>query len=140
MYTVIHIQSITMCPHGYHHSGSMAIIHILAGVPGVARVNKVKKLRNLVPPRHSICPPKHFFPSVKSPLLVPLLLPLPFANFHVSLFLLPPSPPSHPPRCPPPHLPHPVAHLPVIPLPVSHSPSPPVSPSLLPPSPSPPRH
>ena len=28
IYIYIYIQRITMCPHGYHHSGSMATPHI----------------------------------------------------------------------------------------------------------------
>ena len=91
------------------------------------------------------------YPSVKSPLLLPLVLHLPFANFPVSPFLLPllispfPFPPSPSPLpISSPHLPLPVAPLSISPTPLPPSPSSPywsptprlllpVSPSLLPP-------
>ena len=51
----------------------------LAGVPGVASVNKVRKLCNLIPPKYSICPPKYFIISICE---IPLPhLPLPVAQF-----------------------------------------------------------
>ena len=96
---------------------------ILAGVPGVARVNKVKKICNLVPPRHSICPPKHFICEIPPPLApssapplcqlprLPLRCPLPISPSHFPHLHLPsPSPPS---RCPPLHLPLPITPLPI---------------------------
>ena len=36
-------------------SGQVSFYMVLAGVPGVARVNKVRKLCNLIPPRHYMC-------------------------------------------------------------------------------------
>ena len=89
------------------------ICSILAGVPGVARVNKVRKLCNLIPSRHfiiSICE----IPSPLTPFSPPPLCPLP------CLFL---------PLDPPPHLPFPVAPSP---SPPPHLPLPTPTPSLLP--------
>ena len=92
------------------------IYFLLARVPSVARVNRVRENSNLIPPGHFMCLPS----------------------------LSPPSPlqpsPFQPPHCNPPHLPLPVAPLPITPsLSPSLSPSPclplPISPSLLPPPP-----
>ena len=78
---------------------------LLAGVPGVARVNRVRENCNLIPPRHSMCLPSLSPPSP--------LLPSPFQL----------------PHCNPPHLPLPVAPIPITPLPLPL----PVSLSLSPP-------
>ena len=129
----------------------LSLYTVLAGVPGVARVNKVKKLCNLVPHRHSICPPKHFIsiceippplaPRSPPPLCQLPRLPLPFAPPHLPL-PFPPSP--YPLPISSPHLPLPVAPLSISPTPLPLSPSSPswsptpvlplpVCPSLLPP-------
>ena len=166
-------------------------MNVLAGVPGVARVNKVtisqKTLKphstqafhvlvaisecdSLCHPRHSIClqllikpiayvhPGIPSYPSVKSPLLLRLLLPLPIpTSFPFPPSLLPPSPLPLSPS--PPHLvPLPIAYLSSLllpsPLPPSRFPLPvstphtppcwypplPITPPSCPPSPPPTSH
>ena len=128
-------------------------IGLLAGVPGVARVNKVRKPCNFIPRRLfiSICEipsPRPFFSPSHLPTspFSPSCCPLP-----ISPFPLPPSPSPFPPpslTLPTPDpcqnfypslFPHPCLSLPVAPLPIStsplpHNPSPPPlpTPSLLP--------
>ena len=96
------------------------LYYLLAGVPGVARVSKVRKHCNLIPPRNSMCL-RHLFPL--PPRCLPPHLLLPVASFSIT-----PSP-SLPPYYPPPCIPLPVALLPISPPPPpSCPPSPPPTP------------
>ena len=117
----------------------LLFIITLAGVPGVARVNKVRKLCNLIPSRLfiiSICE----IPSPLARFSPPPLCPLP----HLPLPVAPSaSPPSHCPLPSPSPLPPPSLTLHVYPSPLptlARTSTPPRFPIPVSPSPLPPPH
>ena len=107
----------------------LLICTILAGVPGVAQINKViKTVTSYHPGILCACPPLFTLPSHCHPPYLPLLVALlPVIPLPISLSSLPSSPSP----LPPPSLPLPRCTLPIAPLPIpllhvhpSHLPTP----------------